>query len=171
MALHRDNSSQSVCDPGDGSKLVRCSRCNKRGQFRRGSSCCKVCDKKLRHRDRLRISATVKRWQRANPERCWLVASLANHRRKGFIIDLPMPELLRRAKETKCCPLCGVKFLWKSRQPGRTCSLNVPTLDRTNNQRVLTLQTVQIICLLCNTTKGPRTMVQFRRYCRRIAGL
>ena len=47
--------------------------------------------------------------------------------------------------------------------------LSTPTLDRINNNGVLTLKNTQIICMQCNTTKGSRTMKEFISYCAMVA--
>ena len=46
---------------------------------------------------------------------------------------------------------------------------NSPTLDRVNNENILTLDNTWIICSRCNATKHNRTMKEFINYCTMIS--
>ena len=44
-----------------------------------------------------------------------------------------------------------------------------PTLDRLNNEIVMTKENVAIVCYVCNATKRDRTFKQFVDYCSAVA--
>ena len=45
---------------------------------------------------------------------------------------------------------------------------NSPTLDRINNENVITNENIWIICSRCNATKLDRTLSEFIDYCQYI---
>lgn len=108
------------------------------------------------------------RWRDSNPERYWVLKTLNNHRRRGFRVEIAVDVLVKLAKTTKTCPLCGCELVWSyDAKNGRRNSC--PTLDRIDNGKALTFNNVQIICNRCNATKYDRTMKEFVEYCKTIA--
>lgn len=81
-----------------------------------------------------------KKYEKKYPERIKAQKSIYGHRRRGFIIQITSSELETLLKQTKYCTQCGIEF---SRP-------RLKTIDRINNTEILTVQTIQIICLKCN---------------------
>ena len=102
-----------------------------------------------------------------NPYRYWTQHSLANHRKKGFDVQITVDQLEALAKASSNCRICERLFNWSD----RTCQghMNGPSLDRINNGQILSLDTTQIICGQCNITKGNMSMHEFVNYCKTIA--
>jgi predicted Zn-ribbon and HTH transcriptional regulator len=82
----------------------------------------------------------VEKYKQNHPERIKALKSISDHRRRGFIIHVSSKELEALLIQAKYCPQCGVEF-FKPR---------VKTVDRINNAKIMTMQTIQIICLKCN---------------------
>ncbi len=160
-----------------------CSRCKNPGEFRKSSrGPCKACDKDIRFRDRDKIATWMKKYRVDNREeiavrakrrylnnrsRFWCTGTVRSHKRRGFKVEFAPVELWQIAKDTTHCGICNCRLIWVS-TTGQ-CMLSTPTLDRINNNGVLTLKNTQIICMQCNTTKGSRTMKEFISYCAMVA--
>ena len=114
---------------------------------------CKECSKIL-----------SKKWQFQNPIKYWCRYVLHNHRNKGFDIRIDKSELEELAIQTTHCPICNVPFTYNNGTNGRQRT-NSPSLDRIDNEDILTIDNVWIICLGCNTTKYNKSMKQFVEYC------
>lgn len=96
-------------------------------------------------------------------KRGWATATRGMHRRCGYDVRLAQSELVELAHESPICGLCAVPLDW---QGGRGVQgPTSPTLDRVDNGDVLTLGRVQILCLRCNVSKGPRSAQELRDYC------
>lgn len=76
-------------------------------------------------------------------------------------------DLESLAIETSHCVICGCELHYGEK--GGRCAANSPTLDRKDGKSVLDIHDVQITCLRCNTTKGPRSMREFVEYCKMVA--
>jgi hypothetical protein len=150
-----------------------CNSCKqeKGDRFRKGvgSKVCKDCDKINRHKHRETLRAAAIRWHSKNPLRSWANQTIKNHRKKGFDVQFTNLELVEVAKSSAHCHYCEIELRWDRNVPGQKPAHNVPTLERINNEQHLDLDNIAIICLRCNTTKGPRTMSEFVTYCQRIA--
>ena len=110
-----------------------------------------------------------RRWQANNPERRWAIATLNFHRYRGFEVNITIDALTDLAKNTETCLLCGCELNWSVGAKNGHAQSNSPTLDRINNEDVLTSDNVQIICHRCNTTKQNRSMKEFVEYCKLVA--
>jgi hypothetical protein len=102
----------------------------------------------------------------SNPYRYWAQHSLANHRKKGFDVQIAVSQLEALAKASPNCGICECLFNWSD----RTCQghMDGPSVDRINNGQILSLDTIQIVCGQCNMTKGNLPMRDFVHYCKRI---
>ena len=106
-----------------------------------------------------------KEWSKKNRYINWARNTLRSHKTRNYIVEITINELTKVAKQIHYCPLCNTKLDW---EVGTGFNSNSPTLDRTNNEKILTLSNTQIICHSCNTTKHNRTMKEFIEYCEMI---
>lgn len=107
------------------------------------------------------------RWRVRHPERVWAKSTLVNHGRAGYEILMSRQELEEMALKVKVCPIDGVKLAWGHGRGKQ--GPDSPSLDRIDNGMVIRADTVQIVCLACNTRKGALTMSEFVDYCRQVA--
>ena len=91
----------------------------------------------------------------------WCDTTLENHRRK-FKVHISKKELLKLAKETLYCPLCGCHLNWYYTNHG---DMNCPQFDRKDNETKLTLDNIWIVCRRCNIAKGKMPLAKFVGYC------
>ena len=142
-------------------KTKRCSKCGEVkpiNEFHKNKAnkdghrySCKIC---LFEHKRKRMSK--------NPYKFWVNNTLRKHKHKGFKVNISRDELIEIAKNTTNCPFCGCKLEWSY---GKGASKNSPTLDRINNEGVLTLKNTQILCRRCNGIKQEKSMQEFIEYC------
>ncbi len=111
---------------------------------------------------------SVRQWRVNNPKRYWAKATLDNHRRKGFEVNITIDALTDLAKNTKTCSLCGCELNWSYGTKNGHSQPNSPSLDRIDNTNTLTLDNIQIICNRCNATKFDRSMKEFVDYCKMV---
>jgi hypothetical protein len=146
------------------------SRIGRKGQKIRKSNCA-ICEKKRislwKHNNRDVLSDKAARWKHQNPIKSWCISTKANHRRRGNIINITTLELFEFAKEKKMCAICGDALNWEPNIHKKIVS-NSPSLDRTNNEMILNLSNIQIVCYRCNASKGSRTMQEFIDYCKQV---
>lgn len=161
-----------------------CNKCNvvkditdfpkdKHGKFGVRSEC-KLC-KNIRHNNYLKLNPdklSIYRKTDAmnNPISHWCRGVIQSHRRSGYIIKFTAKELSTFVLNTPVCNYCGCKLSHDVPygERGLIPKTNHPTLDRINNESVLTLDNVEIICWKCNSTKLNRTKEEFYEYCRGI---
>lgn len=103
------------------------------------------------------------RWQSENPKKVWCSSTICGHKKK-FVVTVTTSELYELVKNKTTCDICGCKLDW-SRGVKKHIRLNSPTLDRINNEQILTQQNIQILCSQCNVMKGNRPMNEFIAYC------
>ena len=103
-----------------------------------------------------------------NPRFHWARMSIGNHKRSGFSIDINLfDDLLPLALEADKCKICDVPLSWGYLNGKHL--MTTPSLDRINNEKHITKNNIQIICFMCNSTKGIRTMPDFISYCKYVA--
>jgi len=108
------------------------------------------------------------REERANrPHRDWARNAINGHRKKGHTVLISIDEMEAMALEAKTCPICGVEFRWGKN--GRDDRSTSPSIDRIDNECMLTPDNVQIICYHCNHTKCDRSMEEFVDYYEMVA--
>ena len=101
------------------------------------------------------------------PYKWWAQNTIHGHRKRGFDVQLTVGQLEDLAKATSNCCICNVPFDWGFSSNKER--MREPSLDRINNAHILTIGSVQIICVKCNLTKGNRTMREFVRYCKGVS--
>lgn len=101
----------------------------------------------------------------AHPHRVWAINTIAGHRKRGYDVSgLCYPALEKKAQAVGVCRYCHRTLVWNHSHEGGAQAPLSPTMDRINNELVLTLDNIQIICSQCNTTKGARTHTEFVHY-------
>jgi hypothetical protein len=124
-----------------------CLKCNKSlsiDNFYEGKNICKEC---------------LKEYKIKNRKREWALGTLRNHRKKGNEILINVDQLEELAEETTHCKYCGRKLQWE-RFKGFTDA--VPTLDRINNENIISIDNIDIICHNCNSAKGKLNINEFK---------
>lgn len=101
-------------------------------------------------------------------QKMWARATIGNHRKKGIKVLFSANELLSNIKDIEKCQLCGKKLDWTKK--GKL-NMDSPSLDRIDNTNELRLDSIQLVCYQCNTTKGQRSMNDFVEYCKKIVKL
>ena len=64
----------------------------------------------------------------------------------------------------KNCQLCGQELDWSANK--KYMHDNSPSIDRINNDNVITIDNIQLICVRCNTMKSHYTMNNFLMKCK-----
>ena len=105
------------------------------------------------------------RYRKNNPVRAWCSGTIGSHKACGYIVELSLNELYDVASTITTCPICKCKLVWSPSSKGGKVIPRSPTLDRINNQKVMRLGNVQIICHQCNHTKGTRTPEELFAWC------
>ena len=103
------------------------------------------------------------------PRRAWVWETRRGHKDKGYLVKISFERLLEIAHEADVCPLCGIKFAWRNPKEKNSVRRDRPTLDRINNEDILTEENIMIICAKCNGTKQDRSLEELLEYCRMIA--
>jgi hypothetical protein len=96
----------------------------------------------------------------------WATGTLSNHKYRGFDIKITTRVLEDIAKYTPTCYYCGVNLDWDGND---RLDYDNPSLDRKNNDNVISVENVRILCHGCNSMKGRRTENEFFAYCIKIA--
>jgi len=121
--------------------------------------------KKYYQKNKEKIKETQKIWREDNPIKFWCLKTIATHKHKGYKVLFKSKDLLPIAKQTKKCSICDVELDYshgnKAGKPGKQS----PSLDRIDNNKVLTLSNTQIICHRCNATKRDRSMKEMFEWC------
>jgi len=129
-------------------------------------------ERSRRYRDRHpgRVNGASARWRSRNPILSWAQTTLSFHRKK-FDVRITREELAEFAKDKLTCPYCDVVLDWLvNRRIGRSGpARNSPTLDRKNNDRIIDLSTVEIVCHRCNACKQDFTKAEFVEYCKTVS--
>ena len=106
---------------------------------------------------------------RRNKRRYWASSTIRNHGLRGFVVEVKKEELTKKALGTDECFLCGAGLRWNREDGEPTMCNETPTLDRMDNEKTITINNVEIVCLLCNSTKRNRTFKEFVDYCKMIS--
>ena len=122
--------------------------------------------KVIRGRCRSCHNSDSKNWQSINYHRHWANATILNHRKMGFTVNITREELTARAHKTPNCEYCGRELGWISGK--KHISTHSPTLERIHNEQILTMQNTLIVCNGCNKAKGNLSLEEFVNMCRNI---
>jgi hypothetical protein len=173
-------------------KCSKCKQIKEVSEFNRNKkekdglqSWCKVCSKqaqkKYRKTEKGKESYTKyqREWRNSKkgkelsrkqlkkkPYRHWARSTLADHRKKGNEIKITFDELETLAKQSTYCKICGCELMWGYGNKNGKVQSNSPTLDRIDNGNTISVDSIQILCHSCNTTKRHRTMDQMLQYCK-----
>ena len=102
-----------------------------------------------------------RRNNRANNQdarRIWSETSIKRHKKRGMCVNIEAHELTELARRTDFCPVCGVHFHWDFKKWNKYEDDKLPTLDRKDNERILHIGNVMILCKRCNGLKGSLTL-------------
>ena len=142
-------------------KCTKCGETKSASEFHREktgidglTSRCRICRNKSHRLD-----------DRKHPHRKWAYRTLYKHNLKGYEIRISTNELTQTAKQTTHCEICDCELAWFYGNKNGKPLPNSPTLDRINNSNVLSKNTVQILCMNCNASKGARTMKEMLEFC------
>jgi len=125
---------------------------------------------KRKHVNEIKLQATQRYQQKLlekNPELLWARKTYNSHARRKLTILMTIKENAELRKKTKACIYCGSMLNYRSTRD--TPRNNTPSLDRINNEKILTKENCRIICHLCNTIKNDMTHDEFIEYCKHIA--
>ena len=109
--------------------------------------------RKFRENNRDHECERDRKYREENKYLVWAKTTIRCHVRNGFFVIVKVYELAEMAKNTPRCPYCHEELLFGPKETG-TLVLNSPTLDRRNNERILTVNNIDIICFRCNRIKG-----------------
>lgn len=107
------------------------------------------------------------KYESSHPKRLWCSRTIRSHERNGFVVNITLNELDKYVESKDYCEFCGVKLDYGRKADGKIHS-NSPALDRRNNEDVINLNNINILCYNCNSTKRTRTMDEFIMYCNMI---
>lgn len=132
---------------------------------------CKICSRK-RHRIVYENNPNKKAvrllWRTNQYRSYWATTTLFKHRQKHEV-DINHGDLVELVNHKDKCDLCGMSLDW-SPHKGRLNDRS-PTLDRRDNDNMIRIDNILIICHLCNRTKGNRSLTDFIEYCKNIIRL
>lgn len=112
-----------------------------------------------------------KEWRVEHPKEFWASSTLSYHKRKEHKIEITKKQIYGFINNIENCTICGkeLNFLPYKNHGKRTGPIsNSPSLDRVDNEKIIKLNNIQILCYECNTTKGKRTMKEFIDYCKKV---
>lgn len=90
-------------------------------------------------------------------------SSYYSHKQRGHILELSISDIEHMMEQTKVCPICGNKMITNY---GNGHNHSNPTLDRINNELILTKNNTWIICHRCNLMKADLTMNEYVEHCK-----
>lgn len=130
---------------------------------------CKVCSNKSTmesyRKNPKRYYDSQKAWKKNNPIKAWATSSISHHRRY-YRVDFDSAWLTELAHATTICPFCGTELHYQRGNGYK--KHNTPSLDRMDNESILTKTNVMIICYNCNRAKSNRTLIEFVEYCKTV---
>lgn len=91
----------------------------------------------------------------------WAKNTLKGHKHRGYQVNITSEELEDIVSKTKTCQICGCEL---KRGNGKVTDIS-PTLDRKNNENVIDINNIMILCNYCNLTKGKRPIIEFIKFC------
>lgn len=119
------------------------------------SGVCKECHKK-QGRKRYNTEDGYKRH--------WAKGTIRNHKKRNHKILFTVEELFQYIKNKKECELCNCLLEWGKGK----ISPNSPTLDRKDNEKIITLENILITCHGCNAGKDNGTLEEYVKRCERV---
>lgn len=126
---------------------------------------CRTCsEEKVKEKLKITSRNRYKKHKESDPYIMWARGTINNHKKKGFQVDMSVKELAESARHTPHCNLCGCTLVWN----GNIVTSLSATLDRINNEDVMSKDNTQILCHRCNRMKGSMSVEEFIYYCSNI---
>lgn len=125
---------------------------------------CKECTRNNSAKNRLKnpdaSKESINRWRVAHILRTKAHGSINGHLRAGYKVYITVDELEQMLLSASICPMCGSVF--------DDTHEHRKTVDRINNEKILTTDNTWIICHKCNASKQDRTMKELCSWCKLI---
>ena len=124
--------------------------------------------RKYRSKNRDKLNKHHLEWINADINRAkkiWCANTIYNHSKRGHIIEITKDELFEMSKHSAMCPICGTELRWTQ---GNGYTYDSPTLDRIDNESILSIENIWIICTTCNNHKSNKPFNKFIEYCRMV---
>lgn len=133
---------------------------------------CKSCDKvlinnylvKKRAEDSEYDKKTRQKFKSKRYKYVWASNTIGGHKRNGFTCDFRPKELEKFVLNIDNCQFCNKQFNWMNTK----VSNDSPTMERLNNEKIIKLDKIAIICHQCNCSKSNLNFNEFVEYCSRI---
>jgi len=97
-----------------------------------------------------------------NNKRATIRSSLLLHKKK-YAVAVTLDECMEM--DNDYCYYCGCKLEWERGTGFTNCS---PTIDRFNNENVLTKNNIVFACRACNSGKNSGTVEEYIERCKRV---
>jgi hypothetical protein len=98
----------------------------------------------------------------------WAYHVIKSHESKGVTIEFTFQELAARARQVFNCQYCDQLLAWND---SKRNDPNSPSLDRLNNETIMTVYNTRIVCRWCNWSKNNMTLEEFRGRCKAVTEL
>lgn len=98
-----------------------------------------------------------------NNKRKIIGTSLSHHRKCGYSVVVTTDECMEM--DNDYCYYCGCKLEWEY---GTGHSNYSPTIDRINNENILTKDNIVFACIACNAGKHNGTIEEYIERCKRV---
>ncbi len=147
--------------------MHKCERCN---EYAKGKYC-KSCYKKVRSSNKCILCDSIlptnkeRYCSKCRPLNIWANSKIRSKKQLNMSICFSVDWLSKLAFTTTHCNLCGKKLVYNA----EGIYANFASLDRIDNEDVLTEDNTWIVCYKCNTTKSNRTLKEFIEYCTMIS--
>lgn len=96
----------------------------------------------------------------------WARRTIRSHEQNGFEVKITIEELTQKALSISTCPLCDIELIWIGK--GSSSQRESASLDRKENEKVITKENAEIMCHACNTHKGNFTSQQLLEWAKRV---
>lgn len=120
--------------------------------------------KTMSSKEKIKLYLKRDEWGTKNRKRKWCLHTLSNHKRSGYNVIITTNELYNHIKDKEVCDICNKKLNWNNTK----LSHDSPTLDRKNNENDIILNNIMILCHRCNTSKGDRTIIEMKEWCKMV---
>ena len=104
----------------------------------------------------------IKNLRISDPKGFWARGTIKGHNSIGRPCNFTAEQLIPLIPNT--CDICGIVFIWDNVGVKRTS----PTLDRINNDTIVTLENIQFLCHKCNSMKQECTQLELEAWCQMV---
>ena len=130
--------------------------------------CCKISSNNWRKNNPIKYKETKIKYIQKFPKRFWADKTLRDHKNRGNIINITFNDLCDLVKNINNCEICESKLEWNYINKKGKTQYNSPSLDRKNNENIINIDNIMILCHKCNSTKRNRTLGEFIEYCKNV---